>query len=109
MLSEVLMRWKSPANVLMSFLIGALVAVAAAGTLRSAKNSDKHESPETEFQEDSFTLTRLLEDPRQYSLVISGTDERSISGTFSVDQLQVLRAIMVEDEKFAMTVEAAGA
>jgi len=93
----------------MSFLIAALVAVAAAGTVRSAKNPDKHDSAEAELQEDSFTLTRLLEDPRQYSLVISGTDERSISGTFSVDQLQVLRAIMVEAEKFAMTVEAAGA
>ena len=103
------MRWESSANVLMSFLIAALVAVAAAGTVRSAKTPDKHDSAENEFQEDSFNLTRLPEDPRQYSLVISGADERSISGTFSVDQLQILRAIMVEAERFAMTGEAVGA
>ena len=102
------MRRKSSANVLMFFLIAAIVAVAATGMVRSAKNADKNDSGETEFQEDSFSLTPLSEDPRQYSLVISSADERSISGTFSVDQLQVLRTIMVEAEKFAMTGEAAG-
>ena len=39
---------------------------------------------------------------------ISSGDEQTVSGTFSVDQLQVLRAIMVEAEKFGMTSEAAG-
>ena len=57
----------------------------------------------------SFSLTRLEENPRQFSLVISDEDERGISGIFSVDQLQILRAIMVEAEKFSFTPDAAGA
>ena len=53
----------------------------------------------------TFTLNRVPENPRQYSLVISNSEERSISGSFSVDQLQILRAIMVEGEKFALSEE----
>lgn len=60
------------------------------------------------WQEVSFVLNRVLENPRQYSLVISDTDEHVISGTFSVERLQILRAIMVEAEKFALTSEAVG-
>jgi len=57
----------------------------------------------------TFTLTRLPENPKQYSLVLSDPDERSISGVFSIDQLQILRAIMAEAEKFALSEEAVGA
>lgn len=56
-----------------------------------------------------YTLTQLPENPKQYSLVLSDNDERSISGVFSVDQLQVLRAIMAEAEKFALSEQAVGA
>ena len=59
-------------------------------------------------QEFSFSLTRLPEDPKRYSLVISDADEKSISGVFTIDQLQILRAIMVEAEKFAFSGEAVG-
>jgi len=57
----------------------------------------------------TFTLTRLPENAKQYSLVLSDQDERNISGVFSVDQLQILRAIMIEAEKFARSDEAVGA
>jgi hypothetical protein len=57
----------------------------------------------------TYTLTRLPENPKQYSLVLSDPDERSISGIFSVDQLQILRVIMTEAEKFALSEEAVGA
>jgi len=60
------------------------------------------------FQEFSFTLTRIPENPRQYSLVLSDGDEKSISGIFSVDQLQMLRALMAEAQKFAFNGDAAG-
>ena len=62
----------------------------------------------TGFQEVTFNLTRLAEDPKRYSLVISDTNENVISGTFSVDQLQILRAVMTEAEKFAYGPEAVG-
>jgi len=52
-----------------------------------------------------FILNRLPENPSKYSLVISDSEERSISGSFSIDQLQVLRAIMTESEKFALSEE----
>lgn|GEM_PF-2833683 len=62
----------------------------------------------TQSSEVSFNLTQLPENPRQYSLIISDEDEHTISGSFSVDQLQILRAIMAEADKFALTAEAAG-
>jgi len=56
----------------------------------------------------SFSLTQTPENPRRYSLVISDDDEHTISGLFSIDQLQILRAIMTEAEKFALNEEAVG-
>ncbi|MFY9610380.1 MAG: hypothetical protein WAU45_17430 [Blastocatellia bacterium] len=61
------------------------------------------------IQEVSFTLTRVPENPSLYSLVLSDSDEHVVSGSFSVPQLQILRAMMVEAEKFAITSEAVGA
>ena len=59
-------------------------------------------------QEFSFHLTAVPENPSRYSLVISDGDERNISGMFSINQLQILRAIMTEAEKFAFNAEAVG-
>lgn len=56
----------------------------------------------------SFSLTRTPENPRQYSLVISDDDEHVISGLFSIEQLQILRAMMTEAEKFALNEESVG-
>lgn len=103
------MLGKSTANVLISFLLAGVVAVGAAETARAA-NSPVTKNPEQgEIQEGTFTLAPLPENPKAYSLSISDDSERSISGSFSVDQLQILRAVMVEAEKFAMTAEGVGA
>lgn len=51
-------------------------------------------SPTEPTIEVSFSLTRLPENQKQYSLVVSDSNERVVSGIFSIDQLQVLRAII---------------
>lgn len=87
-------------------LIGLLMA--AAFPMRAAGHVRNQSGIANGLQEVSFSLTRLAENPKQYGLVISDADEHTISGSFSVDQLQILRAIMVEAETFAMTEEAVG-
>lgn len=62
----------------------------------------------TEPQGSNYSLTKLPEDSDHYSLVLSDGDEQTISGNFSVDQLQILRAVMIEAERFARNDEAAG-
>jgi hypothetical protein len=103
------MRGKSRAHLLISFLLAALAAVAVVETVRAAKDPDKQPNERSEVQEVSFSLAPQAENPKLYILAVSDDSERSISGSFSVDQLQILRAIMVEAEKFAMTGEAVGA
>jgi hypothetical protein len=72
------------------------------------EHGDGLESASPVQEETSFSLTRLPEDPNQYSLVVSGPDERTISGPFTVDRLLILRGIMTEAEKFALTEEGVG-
>lgn len=93
--------------VLMLFSVWLLFAVATPLTARADGYRDgQSSSAAVQKEEANFSLTRLPEDPKRYSLVISGTNERIVSGSFTVDQLQILRAIMVEAEKFALTAEA---
>jgi hypothetical protein len=56
----------------------------------------------------TFILSRLPENPGQYSLALADQEERSISGVFSVSQLLLLRALMTEAEKFALSTEGVG-
>jgi hypothetical protein len=102
------MRGKLAAGLQTSFVITALVAIAAAGVFKAPKNRDNRTGDAKELQDVSFSLTQLPENPGLYSLVISDSNERTISGSFSVNQLQILRALMVAAEKFALTSEAAG-
>jgi hypothetical protein len=82
------------------------VAVGANGArVSSARSQDR---PVANFQDVSFSLTRLQENANQYSLVISDAEERTNSGLYTVDQLQVLRAIMTEAEKFALNADGVG-
>lgn len=85
------------------FLTLLLVASSATSPVVGRMNDGAQEPPDF-----SFVLNRLPENPRLYSLVLSDTDEHVISGTFSIERLQILRAIMVEAEKFALTSEAIG-
>lgn len=87
----------------MALVLGLIVA----GTAQAGSHYDTL-AARSAPQEATYSLTRLPENARQYSLVISDGDEQTISGNFSVDRLQILRAIMTEAEKFALSGEAAG-
>jgi hypothetical protein len=99
---------KLVAKLLISSLTGLAVAFAATATVEGAKSGYSGASVANQSPEISFNLNRLPENPKLYSLVISDTDEHVISGTFSVEQLQILRVMMVEAEKFALTAETVG-
>lgn len=88
-------------------LLACLITVSI-GTAEGVRNHDNQDTNPKEPQDVTYTLTQLPENPRQYSLLISDADEHNISGSFSVEQLQILRAIMIAAAKFAMTEEAAG-
>jgi hypothetical protein len=98
------MKSKFVVKASMSVVLGLLVAATTQAGSYYATVVGEKSAP----QDASFSLTRLPDNARQYSLVISDGDEQTISGNFSVDQLQILKAIMTEAEKFALTAEAAG-
>lgn len=56
----------------------------------------------------TFNLTRVPEDLARYSLVISDSDEHVISSAFSISQLETLKAVLLEAEKFALSEEGVG-
>jgi hypothetical protein len=92
----------------MLLLMFLLPCVAAMGQGGGTKSLDKAEFPAGELPDFTFSLTPLPENPGRYSLVLSDSDEHVISGSFSIFQLQVLRAILDEAQKFAYTEEAVG-
>lgn len=83
---------------------GLLLSVPASGDGETGGSAYQPGAP----QEFSYNLNRLPENSSRFSLVISDGDERTISGTFSVQQLQILQAVMMEARKFALGGEAAG-
>lgn len=97
------MQEKLIPKLLMSSLIGIALSVIGAASTREKQNNSANE-----LQEVTFSLTRAPENPKQYSLVLSDSEEHTISGNFSLDQLQILRVIMTEAEKFALNGEAVG-
>lgn len=99
------MREKPAVRIILPLWL--LFAVVTPLTARADRYRDRQGSSAAGQEEEaSFSLTRLPEDPKRYGLVVSGPNERILSGSFTVDQLQILRAIMVEAEKFALTAEA---
>lgn len=100
------MHRKLISKLLLIPVAGFLVAGARAS--EPAASDNRQDSAASRFQDVSFTLTQLPENPKQYSLVLSDSDERGISGVFFVDQLQILKAIMIEAEKFALSGEGVG-
>ena len=93
----------------LSKLLGALLVGLFAAITAQPVHAVRTLAQDNVVRDVTFTLTRLPENPKQFSLVLSDPDERSISGVFSDDQLQILRAIMIEAEKFALSEEAVGA
>lgn len=102
------MRTSSLAKLLMLLLMFLLLCVAAMGQGGGTKSRERADFPAGELPDFTFSLTRLPETPVRYSLVISDSEEHVISGSFSIFQLQVLRAILNEAQKFAYTEEAVG-
>jgi hypothetical protein len=92
------MRSKLIANILMLVLFNLLIPVASRGQI-AAK-----ELP----TDANFSLSPTAEDRTQFNLIIYDSDERTVSGLFSINQLKILQAIMFEAEKFALTQEAVG-
>ena len=92
-------------KLLKSSLIALVVAGVAIGAANDRVRRDRDID---ELQEVSFSLTQMPENPSRYSLAISDSEEHAISGSFSIGQLQILKAVMTEAEKFALSAEAVG-
>ncbi len=102
------MRTIAMAKPLMLLLLFLLLCVSAMGQGGGTKSLDRADFPAGDMPDFTFSLTPLRETPVRYSLVISDSDEHVISGFFSIFQLQVLRDILNEAQRFAYTEEAAG-
>lgn len=90
------------------FLMGLFTVAPVTGTTRPSSHHEREYRAAPGSQGITFNLNRLPENARQYSLVISDDEEHVVSGSFSVEQLQILRAIMTEAEKFGRNGEAVG-
>ena len=95
-------------RLVLELLVSSLMVVLVGVIPLEAGNRDRQNNAAIELQGVSFTLTRLPENPSLYSLVISDDDEHTISGSFSLEQLQILRAIMSDAEKLALSGDALG-
>lgn len=84
------------------YIVLAFGGLTPAAECMEANGPRSHNVPPEGQQEITFTLTKLAEDTTRYSLVISNSEEHVISGYFSVDQLEILLAIMTEAETFAL-------
>lgn len=86
----------------------AMLCTAASGRVAVIENQTGATFTAGQLPDFTFTLTRESEPPVRYSLVISDSDEHVISYTFSISQLESLRAVLLEAEKFALGEEGTG-
>lgn len=86
----------------------AMLCTAASGQVAGAENQTAATFTAGQLPDFTFILTRLPESPVRYSLVISDSDEHVISYSFSISQLESLRAVLLEAEKFALSEEGIG-
>jgi hypothetical protein len=56
----------------------------------------------------SFFIERIEQQPNNFSLLLSDADNRSVADSFSLRQIQVFEAVMVEAIKFAESKEGVG-
>jgi hypothetical protein len=56
----------------------------------------------------SFYIAPIEQNPNHFSILLSDADNRTVADSFSLSQVQIFEAVMVEAEKFAKTSEAAG-
>lgn len=57
----------------------------------------------------SFYIAPIEQRPNNFSILLSDSDNRTVADSFSLSQIQIFEAVMIEAEKFAKTNEAAGA
>jgi hypothetical protein len=91
------MQSKSMRNILIVVLFNLLVSAVTMG-----------QSAKTASTEATFSLSQSSENHTQFNLIISESEEQSVSGLFSIQQLKIFQAIMAEAEKFSLTQEGAG-
>jgi hypothetical protein len=56
----------------------------------------------------SFYIAPITETPWQYTVLLADNEGRTISGTFSINQVKLFEALLVEAGKFAETDESVG-
>ncbi len=56
----------------------------------------------------SFYIASIVETPSLYTLLLADNEGRTVSGTFNVNQVNLLEALLIEARKFAETDEAVG-
>lgn len=56
----------------------------------------------------SFYIAPIEQSPNKFSILLSDADNRTVADSFSLDQIQIFEAVMIEAEKFAKTNEAVG-
>jgi hypothetical protein len=94
-----------------SLAFASVMFLCTAATVRVGATQDQNGATVTPPQLPDFTfnLTRMPEDAARYSLVISDSDEHVIASALSISQLETLKAVLLEAEKFALNEEGIGA
>jgi hypothetical protein len=92
----------------LTFALFMFLGTAATGQVAGTQNQVGATFTPAELPDFTFNLTRVSENPAHYSLVISDSDEHVISGNFSLFQLETLKAVLLEAEKFALNEESVG-
>jgi hypothetical protein len=94
---EAFMQLKLILNILIVALFNLFIPVMTMGQSAGTSTTDAN-----------FSLSQSSEDRTQFNLIIYESEEQSVSGLFSIQQLKILQAIMSEAEKFSLTQEGAG-
>jgi hypothetical protein len=56
----------------------------------------------------SFYIAPIEQHPNNFSILLSDADNRTVADSFSLAQIQIFEAVLIEAEKFAKTNEAVG-
>src|SRR5215216_533457 len=53
----------------------------------------------------NFFIAPIVEQPNRFSFLLSDADNRTVADSFSLSQIQIFEAVMIEAKKFAGTGE----
>lgn len=96
-----LSKWLTLASFMFSCTVGI-------GQVRGTQDQTAATVTPGQLPDFTFNLTRIPEKAARYSLVISDSDEHVISSDFSISQLEILKTVLLEAEKFALNEEGVG-